>query len=950
MNPPEFVKIWAASTQSERATAQAHFIGLCGLLNEKTPIEADPTGDFFAFEKGAKKPDGDGFADVWRKEHFAWEYKGKHKDLTAAYKQVQTYREALGNPPLLVVSDIERFEVHTNWTNTETWIYHFLNADIALDEPVEVTTYGGPAADAPRLTALQVLKALFKEPERLKPLRTTEQITQEAAKLFGNIAEDLRKWGVDDMRVARFITRVIFCMFATDVGLLPRETFTQVVSLKKADAPGFRKNLAELFEAMREGGEFALHPIPHFNGRLFEDNDVPEEIHSQNIRDLEELNSLNWADVEPAIFGTLFERILDPGLRQTLGAHYTSRADIELIVKPVLMTPLAREWEQIKAGVQELSENATSRRLKPETLRSRIAGALQTFHNRLATIRILDPACGSGNFLYVSLALLKALEKEVIAFAASYDIALSPRVHPRQMMGIEISEYAQELASIVIWIGYLQWKHRNVIPFADETPILQPLDQIELRDAVLDRSDPECPSIPDWPEADVIVGNPPFLGGKLLRRRRGDEYVEKLFAAWDGQVARESDLCCYWFEQGRRAIEAGRAKRVGLLATQAIRGGANRRVLQRIKESGDIFYAQADRKWIQDGVAVRVSMVGFDDGSEKERLLNEEKDDAPEHALGRARFVPHINANLTCATDVTSASRLKENLGISFQGDTKAGPFDIEEAVAKLMLSRPNPDGRPNSAVVRRCANALDVTRRSRRTWIIDFPPGTSEAEAALYEAPFEYVRQHVKPIRSSNKRKVYAERWWIHAEPRPEMRKALQGLSRYIATPLVSKHRIFVWLPPDVLAENLLVVFARDDDYFFGVLHSRAHEVWALRMGTQLESRPRYTPTTCFETFPLPKPSNEQKEAIAAAAEEVDRLRQGWLNPPEDSIALSELKRRTLTNLYNQRPTWLENAHRKLDEAVFAAYGWPESPDEISDAEIVKRLLQLNLQREAVE
>jgi hypothetical protein len=943
-----FVKKWAASTQSESATAQEHFIDLCRLLNEQTPNEADPTGDIFAFEKGAKKPDGDGFADVWLKGHFAWEYKGKHKDLGIAYKQVQTYREALGNPPLLVVSDIERFEVHTNWTNTETWIYHFRNADIALDEPVEVSTYGGPAADAPRLTALQVLKALFEEPDRLKPLRTTEQITQEAAKLFGRITDDLRKWKVEDMRIARFVTRVMFCMFATDVGLLPRETFSEVINVNKDDPAAFRENLSALFEVMRKGGKFLMHPVPYFNGRLFEDSDVPHEIHGQHVRLLEDLNSVNWADVEPSIFGTLFERVIDPAQRRRIGAHYTSRADIELIVQPVLMAPLRREWEQIKAAAHDLSENAASRRLKPETLDRRIAGALQTFHDRLATIRVLDPACGSGNFLYVSLALLKALEKEVIAFAASYDIPLSPRVHPRQLLGIETSEYARELASIVIWIGYLQWKHRNVIPFEDETPILQPLDQIELRDAIVDGSDSGQPRIPDWPEADVVVGNPPFLGGKLLRTHLGDEYVDRLFAAWDEKVARESDLCCYWFEQGRRAIESGRAKRVGLLATQAIRGGANRRVLQRIKETGDIFYAQADRKWIQDGVAVRVSMVGFDDGSEKVRLLNEEKGDAPEHALGRAQRVPYINANLTHQADVTKARRLKENVGISFMGDTKVGPFEIPESLARQFLAKPNPHGKPNSQVVRPWVNGLDITRRPRRMWIIDFPPGTSESDAALYEAPFEHAKEHVKPMRAVAKSgDATGVPWWIHQRPRPDMRQAMRRVHRYIGTPRLTKFRFFVWLAPEVLPDAQLILFARDDDYFFGVLHSRVHEVWALALGTQLESRPRYTPTTCFDTFPLPHASPEQQTAIAEAAKELDRLRQGWLNPPEDSIAPSELKKRTLTNLYNQRPTWLANAHRKLDEAVFAAYGWPEAPDDLPDSDIVTRLLGLNLQRE---
>ena len=951
MNSLEFVKKWSASTQSERATAQEHFIDLCRLLNEPTPNEADPTGDFYAFEKGAKTPDGDGWADVWQKAHFAWEYKGKHKDLGAAYKQVQKYREALGNPPLLIVSDIERFEVHTNWTNTETWIYHFRSPDIAIDSPVEVSTYGGPAADAPKITALQVLKALFEDPDRLKPLKTTAQITQNAAKLFGKIADDLRALGVEDMRVARFITRTMFCMFATDVRLLPSETFTQLVRLKKNDPAGFRDSLVELFMAMQNGGEYLLQPIPYFDGRLFDDTDVPEKIHGQTIRDLEELNNLNWADVEPSIFGTLFERVIDRDKRRQVGMHYTSRADIELIVKPVLMAPLENEWQQMKEEVERLSAHATSRRLKPETLHSRISGALTTFHNRLASIRVLDPACGSGNFLYVALALLKALEKEVIAFADSKGITLNPHVHPRQLMGIENNEYARQLASIVIWIGYLQWKHRNAISFTDETPILQPLDQIELRDAIVDLSDPNRPRIPEWPEVDVVVGNPPFLGGKLLRRNLGDEYVDRLFAAWDDKVARESDLCCYWFEQGRRAIEAGRAERVGLLATQAIRGGANRRVLQRIKKSGDIFYAQADRKWIQDGVAVRVSMVGFDDGSEKDRRLNEEKDDAPEHALAHAKRVPHINANLTSAADVTNARRLKENLGISFMGDTKVGPFEITEAKARNMLGKANPNGRPNSDVVRPWANGEDITGRPRRMWIVDFPPGTSEEAAARYEAPFEYVSKYVKPMRAkatSVAPGIYP--WWIHGRPRPDMRQALAGLKRFIATARVTKHRIFVWVPGGTLCDSATIVFARRDDYLFGVLHSRAHEVWARATGTQLREAAsgfRYTPTTCFETFPLPYPTGDQLRAVAAAARELSEFRENWLKAPEDKLLPKKSERRTLTKLYNERPTWLVNAHRRLDEAVFAAYGWPEAPDELSDGEIVKRVLQLNLQRD---
>ena len=951
MIPSAFVQKWAASRGAERATAQEHFIDLCRLLNEQTPNEADPSGDFYAFEKGAKKLDGDGFADVWLKGHFAWEYKGKHKDLQAAYKQVQTYREALGNPPLLVVCDMEYFEIHTNWTNTEKWIYRFRNPDIMSDTSVDVSTASGPAPDAPALSALQVLKALFEDPQRLKPQKTTDQITQDAARMFGKISDELRKWKVDDMRIARFVTRVMFCMFATDVGLLPRQTFSEIIAVhrKSGDDKAFRKRLSDLFAVMNTGGSLWLYEIPYFDGRLFEDNDVPDEITTQEILVLGELDALNWADVEPSIFGTLFERVLDPKQRKMLGAHYTSRADIELIVEPVLMAPLRREWEEVKAAAEAYLNEAKERGTKEETQQKHLRSLLGGFYKRLATIRILDPACGSGNFLYVSLALLKALEKELIAFATLHGVnGIAPRVHPRQLHGIEISPYAVELASIVIWIGYLQWKHRNVMPLDDEEPILEPLDQVEGKDAILDLSDPDHPSDAVWPEVDVVVGNPPFLGGKRLRKELGDDYVNRLFVVWDGRVARESDLCCYWYEKGRAAIESGRAKRVGLLATQAIRGGANRRVLQRIKETGDIFYAQADRKWIQDGVAVRVSMVGFDDGSETRRLLNESKDDRPEHALARARLVEGINANLTYQADVTKARRLKENLGISFMGDTKVGPFEIPESLARQFLARPNPHGKPNSDVVRPWVNGLDITRRPRRMWIIDFPPGMSEGDAALYEAPFEHVKKDVEPMRKkATSLDPVGFPWWVHGRPRPDMRQALRPLPRYVATPILTKYRLFVWLAREVLPDHALTVFARDDDYFFGVLHSRVHEVWALALGTQLESRPRYTPTSCFETFPLPQPMLEQKEAIAAAAEGLNCLREEWLNPaPADGVELpqAELKKRTLTNLYNQRPTWLVNAHAALDAAVFAAYGWPE---QIDDSEILARLLELNLERE---
>lgn len=436
----------------------------------------------------------------------------------------------------------------------------------------------------------------------------------------------------------------------------------------------------------------------------------------------------------------------------------------------------------------------------------------------------------------------------------------------------------------------------------------------------------------------MIIGNPPFLGGKRLRTELGDEYVNKLFALYDGRVPREADLVCYWFERARETVAKNEVERVGLLATQGIRGGANRRVLERIKESGDIFLAWSDRPWILNGAAVHVSMVGFDDGREASRVL----DGAPVEA---------INANLTGSLDLTAANRLMENMNIAYMGDTKGGAFDITADVASKMLNTPmNPNGRPNSDVVRPSINALDITRRPRQVWVIDFGVDMPEEKAALYELPFEYVLNNVKPERLKNNRASYRERWWIHMEPRPALRAAIAGLSRYIGTPAVAKHRLFVWLDHSAIPDHALFVFARDDDYFFGVLHSRPHELWARRMGTQLreaESGFRYTPTSTFETFPFPWPpgkepeGDERVEAIGEAARELVEMRDRWLNP--EGASEVDLRKRTLTNLYNARPAWLEMAHRRLDEAVMRAYGWEVG---LGDEEVLERLLGLNQAR----
>jgi len=923
---PTFVAKWQRNTLTERSAAQQHFLDLCAVLDEPTPATADPDGTSYTFEKGARKTaGGGGWADVWKRGYVGWEYKGKRKDLAAAYQQLLQYREDLENPPLLVVCDLNRFEVHTNFTGTAKHVYAFDLADLQRNEPTPTCA----------LPPLEVLRAVFAHPDLLRPQRTAVGVTEDAAREFAALAESLRRRGEDPEATAHFLMRLLFCLFAEDIGLLPARLFTTLIERTRTRPADFAARLGLLFAAMATGGSFGADDIAHFNGGLFADATVLA-LAGDDLATLARAAALDWASIEPAIFGTLFERSLDPTKRSQLGAHYTSRDDILLIVEPVLMAPLRRRWAVVQEEARELIGKRDAASGGARTRHQQALGRLLlAFTDEIAAVRVLDPACGSGNFLYVALKRLLDLWKEVSTFAADNGAAglLPDAVGPQQLYGIEVNVYAHELTSIVVWIGYIQWLHDNGFGIPED-PILKPLHNIQHMDAVLAHDDANHSVEPVWPEADIIIGNPPFLGGNRVRQQLGDAYVDNLFTVYQGRVPAFADLVCYWFERARALIAEGNIQRAGLLATNSIRGGVNRRVLERITETGNIFWAESDREWVLDGANVRVSMVGFDAGTEMAHRLND-------------RPVVSINPDLTATVALTTAHGLKENLGISFQGPSPKAPFDIPAAVAQPMLYAPtNINGRPNSDVVRPVAGAADLVQRSRGKWTVDFGLMTLD-QAATYEMPFAYVKAHVYPIRSQNRRVAYAEKWWQYAEARPGMREALREKARFIATPRHAKHRVFVWLTSDVLANDATIAIARDDDYFFGVLHARLHELWALRMGTSLEDRPRYTPTSTFETFPFPwapgteRVADPRVEAIAAAARALVEQRDRWLNP--EGATDADLKARTLTALYNARPTWLDLAHRRLDDAVLDAYGWPR---DLSDDDILGRLLALNLER----
>lgn len=969
MTPEQFISRWKDNALTERAGAQAHFDDLCDLLGVAKP--RDP--DNYCFERGAKKSGGgDGWADVWKRGCFGWENKKPGRDLKAALKQLTDYALELENPPLLVVSDRERIEIHTAFTGFP-------------DEPRLIRL-----EDIGRPENLQTLRWVFEDPEKLRPTKSLAAITEAAAGKFGSLAEALRERGNPPDQVAHFLTQCLFCMFAEDENLLPRGIFTSLLD-KAVDIERATNRITALFQAMQTGGDYGDAEIRWFNGGLFEVVAVPALMLSDLVT-LRAAAHMDWRAIDPSIFGTLFERGLNPKKRSQLGAHYTDPATIMKLVEPVIIRPLMAEWATHRDSIRKLLAKSKKRGDKAY---KDADGEFHHFLERLKNYRVLDAACGSGNFLYVALKTLKDIERRVNTEAEQLGLQRQIGIEcgPANVLGIELDSYAAELARVTVWIGEIQWMLQNGYPVSDR-PILKPLDNIENRDALLNADGTEAA----WPKTNAIIGNPPFLGGSKKSGELGKAYFDALNKVYDKAVPGGADLVCYWFDKARKQILAGEAVGTGLVSTNSIRGGSNRKVLDSIVSDLCIFDAWADEPWINDGAAVRVSLVCF--GAQDSLTRHA---DVAQTSLRTDSLLPHagqpkcyldgqlatkIHADLSSGsnTGLTSAQSLRENYGVALEGMRKDGPFDIDGTIAREWLKTPNPNGCSSREVLKPSLNGLDITRRHRDSWVVDFGDRT-EVDASYYEKPFEYVVTHVKPVRITNNDRQRRERWWLFGRSNTELRTAVKGLARFLVTPRVAKHRVFKWLNGSVSADTALVAVARSDDATFGILHSRLHELWSLRLGTSLEDRPRYTPTTCFETFPFPAhltpkdtaewrgvipadcPVKEVADKIAAAAEKLNSLREAWLNPPEwvDWVITpeeekagfpkrpvakpgheAEVKKRTLTNLYNARPAWLDMAHKALDAAVAEAYGWADYSPEMPDEEILRRLLALNLERAA--
>ena len=1042
MTAQQFITKWGpggpAFDLNERQGGQPHFMDLCELLGVPTP---GSEGDYLFEKNTLVLGEARGYADVFKRNHFAWENKAPGKNLDAALKQLLTYSLALSNPPLLVVCDRLTIRIHTQFNG----------------HPSEVHTVLLHEMDQPDKLAL--LRRIWNDPESFRPKITSRDITNAAANSFATLAEGLRRRNAkpDDSaqtqearanQVAHFLTQCLFCFFAEDVGLLPDLIFQKMINAK-LDLPTrdgllpsdkLARGLTTLFSAMRMGDLFGVYDIARFNGNLFKIIDVPV-LSIMEVTELRKAANLNWAAIDVSIFGTLFERGLDPAKRSQLGAHYTDPATIMRIVHPVIERPLLQLWDQTRGEIASLlsgSKKKASAAIKLPGQRKRDASAgdknyqaarikFQTWLDSLATYRILDPACGSGNFLFLGLKALKDIEHKshLDAAALGLDREADLVTGPHNVLGIELNEYAAELARVTVWIGELQWRMAHGYELKTD-PVLEPLDHIECRDALITAraESPTARAEPveaAWPKASVVIGNPPFLGGSKKRRELGDDYFSALESVFKGRVPGGADLVCYWFDKARIAIESNGLGAAGLVATQSIRSGSNRVVLDAIRHKTRIYDAWSDEPWVNDGAAVRVSLVSF--GWGECCFLNGLKVDQITAELGGAAEI-----------DMSLAQRQVSNVGVSFEGAQKNGPFDVAARVARDWLNEPNPNSQTNALVLKPYLNAADVTGRRGESWMIDFH-GYTETQAALFEAPFDYVKRVVKPVRDSKRELYLAKKYWLLKRPAVELRNALGLTTRFIVTPRVAKHRVFIWMPRMVLPDSRLNSIARSDDTTFGILSSRIHEAWSLANASMhgVGNDPTYNAKSCFETFPfphgltpvdtahqqtetlpggavIPAGISEEKVAvapvgaaqlasktvatikspaghaqastrtaaiqIAQAAKRLNDLREAWLNPPEwthkvkevtplgmdhspypDRIEplpgiseedLKALQKRTLTNLYNQRPAWLTMAHQQLDAAVAAAYGWADYATGMPDDEILKRLLALNLERSA--
>jgi hypothetical protein len=844
------------------------------------------------------------------------------------------------------------------------------------------------------------LTAIWTAPLSLDPARASARATRAIAERLAAVSKSLEQQGKDPEQVAMFLMRCLFTMFAEDVELLPEKSFRNLLHRCEAHPENLPRLVGQLWEAMDTGGfAFPLEQtVRKFNGQFFKDRTVIP-LGREEIGELRRAAEADWKAVDPSIFGTLLEQALDKQERKKLGAHYTPRAYVERLVIATVMEPLRNDWnEALSTASRQRAENRPREAVK----------TILSFHEKLCAVRVLDPACGTGNFLYVSLELLKRLEGEVLEALAELGgqemLGLDRQtVDPHQFLGLEVNPRAAAIAELVLWIGHLQWHFRTKGGMPRE-PILRAFQNIIVGDAVLKadrvlardargvpkiRRDTEGheievydyknPARPEWPAAEFIVGNPPFIGGKDLRARLGDEQTEALWRAYP-EMNDSADFVMYWWDQAARVLTAGKSilRRLGLVTTNSMTQVFQRRVTERYlsaKAPLSLVMAIADHPWTKatsDAAAVRIAMTVAAAGSHEgvlHEVVRESGLDTDAPVVEFTTMAGIIHADLTVGVDITATKPLLANEGVCSPGVKLHGAGFIvtpEQATALGLGRRPGLENH-----IRIYRNGRDLMSRARDVMVIDLFGLDIEAVRDRFPEVYQHLKIEVKEKitvddnghrnyvgRDWNARDYRRINWWLFGENVPDLRHALRPLERYIVTVETAKHRVFQFLDATVLPDNMLVVIASDDGFTLGTLSSKTHVVWALAQGGTLEDRPRYSKSRCFDPFPFPAANDLQKHQIRKIAEHLDALRKR---------VLAEHEHLTLTGLYNvleklragTAPADLDTAdrrafddglvgilkedHDKLDQAVAAAYGWPA---DLPETEILTRLVALNKER----
>jgi len=977
---------WRHVDANERASFQTWFLKFCEALEVPGPV---PPHDDYRFELPVKVVDREGsessnFIDCWKAGHFALEAKatGEEKPeraLRRAFGQVRNYAAHVfgDNPPFLMVVDVPRtLIVWDRWSGSY--------GDFAAGKRMALLTLHERPDD------VALLRDILTNPSARDPRGRAQTVTRGIAAKLADLAARLESRGHDQERVARFLMRCVFSCFAEDVGLLPMRLFERTLeTARTAGGPAHVGHaLTQLWQTMDAGGSFGADLVHRFNGHFFKTVEslplLPDDIDL-----LIDAAKYDWSRVEPSIFGTLLVRALDPAERHRLGAEYTPREYIERLVEPTVVEPIRERWTAVQGSVLQLEESGKKKDIE---------AALKTlidFHSWMRGLSFLDPACGSGNFLYVTMAAVKRVELEVLheiqRLSDGQGGLVLDEVHPRQFHGIEIKPWAREIAELTLWIGYHQfWReaHGGRTP---PDPILEDTGTLECRDAILaydgvrhvpekDRPDPTPrilhpvtgelvpdpeaklaymepinPRQAEWPRADFIVGNPPYIGEKRQRDALGDGYVDALRRAYGEEFA-SSDLVMYWWRRAAGLVALDAVQRAGLITTNSVTQSKNRVHITSARVAGArVIWAAPDHPWVaeSDGAAVRVALTVTEHGARSARWFAI----ASDATVLQEFHAASLNDDLSPGANVEGAASapLVANAGICWQGFKLVGDgFLLDETEALALRSQSS----AHIPLVRPWRNGRDLTDRPRQVWAIDF--GTMEEEQArLTPVLFDIVRVRVKPERDSNRRALRARNWWLFGEPGPKPRAAVKGLPRFIATVEVSKIRFFVFLDAAIAPDGALVLIGSDDAFVLGVLSSRAHIDWTLAAGGTLEDRPRYNKNLCFDAFPFPAPTPALRTRIGALAERLDKHR-------TDALARNE--RVTMTGVYNvveklrsgeslttkERVIHeiaacgvLKDMHDELDAAVAEAYGWPwPMPTE----EILERLVALHDERVAEE